>query len=88
VTSHTAHCANPLVPTRMTSPVAVDWRLLAAVEKQGKAQGGGRYARLTLSDAILARPGFEGTADTMRAQLLHALQAANGFMEPGANGEV
>ncbi len=69
-------------------PGAVDWRLLAAIEKHGKAQGGQRFARLTLGDALVALPGVD-SASAMRDALLRALQASGtGYMEPGANGEV
>jgi hypothetical protein len=41
------------------APAALSrWALVAAVEKHGRAQGG-RHARLTLGDALLALPAFE-----------------------------
>ncbi len=40
------------------APPLTQWQVVCAVEKHGRAQGG-RYARLTLGDALLALPTFQ-----------------------------
>jgi hypothetical protein len=40
------------------APPLTQWQVVCAIEKHGRAQGG-RFARLTLGDALLALPSFQ-----------------------------